>query len=488
MFVAVAFSILRRFLPFESPAYTGQASSWLEPWLERWGRWKAKAVYRKASQSCPAYREFLKLHGISPDGPIPEWSKIPPMTKDTYVKAFSIESRCYDGQIPPHGTTLDESAGSSGLPTNWVRSRAEREHSFRLMRRAFRRYFSPQDRVIVLNCAAMGPWGSGILISTALSDVAIVKSIGTDVVKLENALRTFGTTYRYLINAYPPFLKEFVRTTQLDLTSYDLVASIGSEAHSETLRDLLLQHFRQVVSGYGASDLEINMAQETPLTVGLRRWLLSHSDACQALFGRPEPPMIFQYTPGDYYVETDAKGDLLFTISRVNCAAPKIRYNIRDTGGVMRFPELASRLKTLGLSVNDFAPRTSALPLLWLHGRSDLMVSFYGANIYPRNIETIIDQDPTLKTTIHSFQLSTFEDSNVNAHLAIRLEKSRGANGALENLSLQNLFIQELACCNQDFREVSKLFPKERVVVELHEFGTGPFAGREKRIKNKYVA
>jgi phenylacetate-CoA ligase len=488
MFVVVPLSILRRFLPFESPAYTGRASSRLEPWLQRWGRSQAEAVYRKASQSCPAYRAFLEQNGISPDARKIDWSKIPPMTKDAYVKAYSIESRCYGGQIPPHGTTIDESAGSSGLPINWVRSRAEREYSFRLMRTAFRQYFSPHDRVIVLNCAAMGPWGSGILISTALSDVAIVKSIGTDVVKLENALRTFGTGYRYLINAYPPFLKEFVRTTQLDLPAYDIVASIGSEAHSETLRDLLLQHFRQVVSGYGASDLEINMAQETPLTVGLRRWLLTHPDACQALFGRAEPPMIFQYNPGDYFVETDANGDLLFTICRLDCAAPKIRYNIRDMGGVMRIADLVGRLKTFGLSPKDFANSTSALPLMWLHGRSDLMVSFYGANIYPRNIETVIDKDPLLKKAIHSFQLSTFEDADVNAHLAIRLEKSPGTNGELQTSSLQDLFIQELARCNQDFREVSKLFPKERVVIELHEFGTGPFAGREKRIKNKYVA
>lgn len=41
---------------------------------------------------------------------------------------------------------------------------------------------------------------------------------------------------------------------------------------------------------------------------------------------------------------------------------------------------------------------------------------------------------------------------------------------------------------NQDFREVSRLFDPAQLVVHLHDHDTGPFRGRDIRIKNKYIA
>jgi phenylacetate-CoA ligase len=41
---------------------------------------------------------------------------------------------------------------------------------------------------------------------------------------------------------------------------------------------------------------------------------------------------------------------------------------------------------------------------------------------------------------------------------------------------------------NQDFREVSKMFDSSQVEVFLYEYETGPFTGRDIRIKNKYIA
>jgi len=41
---------------------------------------------------------------------------------------------------------------------------------------------------------------------------------------------------------------------------------------------------------------------------------------------------------------------------------------------------------------------------------------------------------------------------------------------------------------NQDFREVTKMFDRGCVEIEIYEFEQGPFSGRDIRIKNKYVA
>ena len=46
--------------------------------------------------------------------------------KDNYVKSYSLEERCVNGDLPDSGLVIDESSGSSGLPTNWVRGEKER--------------------------------------------------------------------------------------------------------------------------------------------------------------------------------------------------------------------------------------------------------------------------------------------------------------------------------------------------------------------------
>ena len=49
-------------------------------------------------------------------------------------------------------------------------------------------------------------------------------------------------------------------------------------------------------------------------------------------------------------------------------------------------------------------------------------------------------------------------------------------------------FFDALTRVNQDFREVSKLFDRRQVHVQVHARDSGPFAGRDIRIKNKYIA
>jgi phenylacetate-CoA ligase len=41
---------------------------------------------------------------------------------------------------------------------------------------------------------------------------------------------------------------------------------------------------------------------------------------------------------------------------------------------------------------------------------------------------------------------------------------------------------------NQDFREVTKMFDRTCVEIEIYDFETGPFKDRDIRIKNRYVA
>lgn len=460
----------------------------VQPVLAAIGRLRARAVFLKGRVRCPAYRSFLEEQGFEGRG---RWDLegVPVTTKENYVKRYGVAQRCYDGAIPASGVVIDESSGSSGVPNNWVRSAAERRDVKRILMITYDMVYHERGFVL-LNCFALGPWATGMNVSMSFVDVGIMKSIGPDQKKLENTLSLFGPGYRYLIFGYPPFIKSFVDTTTMDLSAYHMDLVVGGEGISEGLRAHLLKTFRRVVSSYGASDLEINIGAETDMTVELRRRCVADRSLSRDLFGSDAPPMIFQYNPASYVIESlPPDNELVFTIGRLRGAAPKIRYNLKDQGGVMTRRELARRLAARGIDIDTLAPRSSRFPILFVFGRADLTVPFYGAKVYPADVEGIINGHPVLVTQINSFQIVSYEDERIDRRLRIHLEKSKDFRGELlPGPALRDLFFDGLAACNQDFREVAKMFDRSRVEIEVHDFGQGPFRDRDIRVKSRYVA
>jgi phenylacetate-CoA ligase len=459
----------------------------LQPFLARIGMLRAHAVYLKARAHCPAYRAFLESEGEQKKG---SWqlSNLPITTKDNYVKKYTLVERCYYGKLPAAGVVIDESSGSSGVPNNWVRSAEEREDVKRILQLNYQLIYRDSG-CILLNCFALGPWATGMNVSMSLVDVGILKSIGPDQKKLENSLETFGAGYRYLVFGYPPFIKTFVDTTRLDLKQYRMDLIVGGEGISEPLRTHLLQYFQTVISSYGASDLEINIGVETELTINLRRLCMKDRELSQMLFGREMPPMIFQYNALDYVIETTPAGELVFTIGRQTSAAPKLRYNLHDLGGVITHAQLGQKLASRGIDISELARPQSHFPILFVYGRSDLTVPFYGAKVYPTDIEEIINADANLARQINSFQISSYEDESINRRLKIRLERVKNITSPVAaDEQLHQIMFEGLCRVNQDFREVTKMFDRTCVEIEIFEFESGPFKDRDIRIKNRYVA
>ena len=468
----------------------------LQPTIERLGRARAYAAYRKGRRDCPAYRAFLQGHGDPAISGPEDFDKLPITTKENYVKRYSIEARCHGGRIPARGVVIDESSGSSGTPNNWVRGQAERASTRRLLHHSYRLRF--KDRPLVfLNCFALGPWATGMNVSMAIVDIAILKSIGPDKAKLENTLSLFGPDYGYVLAGYPPFVKDWLDTTELDLSSFDLHLITGGEGCSEGLRDFFEATFSTVISSYGASDLEINLAGETDLSIELRKLCGKDPELSRELFGRERPPMIFQYNPFDYLVETTQEGELLFTVVRRDSVAPKIRYNLRDLGGTLRYRDVEGHLAARGVDLGRLADPAPGLSFLYVFGRNDLSVPFYGSKVFTTDLETILHETAALKDAYSSFQLQVVEDESLAKKLVIRLERAPredvgaggsgvGSEGGVEG-GLGQLLYDRLRDVNQDFREVSRLFGSDAIEVQAFDNGTGPFGTRDRRVKERYV-
>ena len=482
--VLYTLGLLRWTVAHDARAYALLTLPPWQPFLEALGRLRAREVFLKARDECPAYGTFLGEQGYRRSR---RWPDVPVTTKENYVKKFPIEARCYGGRLAGRGEMIDESSGSSGLPNNWVRSAAERRDVKRLLQLNYDLIYGRRPRIL-LNCFALGPWATGMNVSMSLADVGVLKSIGPDVQKLENTLRSFGSEYDYLVFGYPPFVKSFVDATRLDLSAYRLDLVVGGEGISERLRAYLRRSFRSVVSSYGASDLEINIGIETAWTVALRGRCAVDPELSRALFGREAPPMIFQFNPLDYRVETLPGGEMAFTVCRLNGAAPKLRYNLKDEGGTVPFRSLRRQLAARGIDASSLAARHGAFPVLYVYGRSDLTVAFYGAKVYPADLEATVLGDPTLAGRVRSFQVSSHEDEHANRSLRVALELAPGAELALAPGELASIFYRGLAASNQDFREVTRMFPPSAIEVRIYPCGTGPFEGADIRVKQKYIA
>jgi len=439
----------------------------------------------------PAYRTIWTEHGrpeVTLDGFDPDLSVLPVTDKESYVKRFSVEERCRRGTLPTRGVVIDESSGTSGEPNDWVRGAAEREDGRKLLHLALHRSFG-DEQLFVINAFALGPWATGMNVSMSVVDVAVLKSTGPDIQKIVNTLRRFGPRYRYLICGYPPFLKQLVDSTDLDLASYDIVAGVGGEGLSESLRAYLLRSFRRVYSSFGASDLEINIAAENDFTIALRLLLRDRPEIAAALGVRVDPlPMVFQYNPLDYYIEETDDGELLFSVCRLDSLSPKLRYNLHDAGRVIRFPAVERALADHGITPRSLADDHLDLPLLFHYGRSDATVAFYGANVTPLDVEEAVYRIESLQELVTSFALVPGEDAEANETLVLAFELAEGREPPPDVERARSALHDALIAVNQDYREASRFMPAGREpTAEFHPAGTGPFAGHDLRLKRAYI-
>ena len=254
----------------------------------------------------------------------------------------------------------------------------------------------------------------------------------------------------------------------------------------------MLKTFKRVVGSYGASDLEVNMAIETNLSIRLRQAIIADGRLRKALvrvdYG--VTPMIFQYNPLAYYIETNESGELVVTLSRPYNISPRIRYNIHDRGHVIGVATLRKVLAEFGRSdiVND-DHATLDLPLLFLYGRSDMSVEYYGAKVTPDSIREILDGIDELAPTMNTFRLLSYEDAQHNKRMEFAVELISHAPPPANEAALAEGVFQKLGAVNGDFYNAmfKTASPDNFPSLKLYAFGTGPFDGGQRKLKNEYV-
>ncbi len=272
---------------------------------------KALAIFKNTVQKVPAYSNFLNSNKIDINkiNSVEDFNALVPETnKANYIKKYSYEERCFDGKLPFIGN-IDESSGSSGIPTNWIRSLKEEDLLFKAAKFEFNYIFdTDKTDYIVLSAWSSGPWATGVKFCMIVEHYCLVKNTDTDVEDIIRTLKTFGLKYNYIIAGYPPFIKHMIDEgkKKINWKDYNLNIITGGEGIILSWKKYIEKHLKpgaKIISSYGASDIDIGIGFETPLSQFIREICHKNKKLRETLFGHLDHlPMLFQFNPTMHYI------------------------------------------------------------------------------------------------------------------------------------------------------------------------------------------
>jgi len=432
----------------------------------------ALALFRSTVARVPAYRAFLAEHGVDPAGvrTMAEFRALPLLAKANYLNRYALTELCRDGDLSGCDMVA-VSSGSTGEPRFWPRSAADELTVATRFEQVFHDSFAAdRRRTLAVVCFALGTWVGGMFTASCCRYLATkgypvtVVTPGSNTEEILRVVTALGGEFEQVVLlGYPPFLKGVIdtgRARDVAWADYDIKLVLAGEVFSEQWRSLVGERTGgrepcyDSASLYGTADAGV-LANETPLSVCIRRFLADHSDAARTLFGQSRLPTLAQYDPTSRLFETH-DGTLAFSGDN---GIPLVRYHIADTGGLVGYDEMLRFLAELGFDPiaelgrsRDEVRGVRRLPFVYVFGRSAFTVSYFGANIYPENITVGLEHSPVDGWVTGRFVMESTEDADRDRHLAIAVELAPGVEGTAQmQQAIAEEILTQLRRLNSEF-------------------------------------
>jgi phenylacetate-CoA ligase len=367
---------------------------------------ETKQLLTRVAAEVPAYGEILRERGVdlaairNPS----DFAGLPLLDKANYVRRFSQDQVVFGGDRA-RCDFYAVSSGSTGEPTFWPRAAADEYPIAVRFEQVFRDMFQAHEkRTLAIVCFAMGTWVGGMFTTFCLRAVAekgykiMIATPGNKPDEIIRIVERLGGDFEQtVLLGYPPFLKEVIdvgRAKGLDWGRFKPRLVLAGEVFGETWRELMAEragvedilHF--AASLYGTADAGV-LAQETPLSVAIRRFLSKHPALAQEIFGDTRLPTLCQYDPTNRYFEV-VDGTLAFSGDN---GVPLIRYHIADRGGIARYQDMLAKLGGAGFDADALGlGGHRRQPFVWVFGRANFTISYFGANIFPETVSLALEQ------------------------------------------------------------------------------------------------
>ncbi|HEV8550642.1 MAG TPA: phenylacetate--CoA ligase family protein, partial [Polyangiaceae bacterium] len=351
-----------------------------------------------------------------------------------------------DGRLE-HSDFLAVSSGSTGEPAIWPRFVSDELGTAERFEQVLADAFGARSRrTLGVVCFALGSWVGGMYTTAACRHVAAkgypltLVTPGNNVAEILRVVRALAPHFEQtVLFGYPPFLKDVIDAGRADGLDWAACAPrlvTAGEVFSEAWRSLVAERAGlgdpvcHTASLYGTADGGV-LANETPLSIAVRRALAERPALAEALFGEPRLPTLLQYDPFHRYFEVD-DGELLFT---GDGGVPLVRYRILDRGGVIPFQSMLAALQDGGVDPRAGlgAVPVRELPFVYVFGRTGFALSLYGANVYPENVAPALEERAIAREVTGKFVLELVhgDDQNVALGLTVELAPSATPNSRL---------------------------------------------------------
>lgn len=396
-------------------------------------------LFARAAQQVPAYAAFLEEHGINATqvDSLEAFGQLPMMTKENYLRLHDLAALCWQGKLE-NCDMMAVSSGSTGTPTFWPRFVSDEVPVAVRFEQIFHDSFEADHKsTLAVICFALGTWVGGLYTLNCCRHLAAkgypitMIAPGNNKEEIFRVVTELGAAFdQVTLLGYPPFLKDVIdsgRARGIPWNQYDIKLVMAGEVFSEEWRDLMGERAGMTeplfdsASLYGTADAGV-LGNETPLSISIRRFLSRTPEAARQLFGESRLPTLVQYNPSNRFFETTPEGTLLFSGDN---GIPLIRYHIADSGGLMTYANMMEFLREWDFDPSaEMAGRRGArqLPFVWVFGRSNFTVSYYGANIYPENVTVGLEQAGIKEWVTGKFVLEADENDSQDRVLRIIIE------------------------------------------------------------------
>ncbi|MBV8886229.1 MAG: phenylacetate--CoA ligase family protein [Chroococcidiopsidaceae cyanobacterium CP_BM_RX_35] len=409
----------------------------------------ALTFFQQVVATVPAYKAFLTEQGINPTSiqTLDDFQKLPLTTKDNYLRRYPLADMCRYGHLDMCDT-IAVSSGSTGKPTLWPRFLTDELQITTRFEQIFHDSFSADCRhTLAVICFSLGTWVGGMYTTNCCRYLAwkgypiTVVTPGSHKEEIWRVVQELGAAFEQVVLlGYPPFLKDVIdsgKAQGVDWQRYQIKLVMAGEVFSEEWRSLVGERvgssnaYYDSAALYGTADAGV-LGCETPLSICIRRYLAENPEAARALFGESRLPTLVQYDPISRYFEVHQR-TLLFSGDN---GIPLVRYHIADTGGIITYNALLKFLAESGfepvtaLRQEGYSRGIHPLPFVYVFGRSDFTVSYFGANIYPENVTVGLEQPGIREWVTGKFVLQVKEDADQNRFLSVVVELAPEVEGS----------------------------------------------------------
>jgi len=448
---------------------------------------RALSLFKAAAKRVPAYADFLKKHEVDAQAvnTAADFQQVPLTDKLTYFGSYALDELSWDGTLDAR--YISTSSGSTGVPFFWPRGEDQELTSGLIFSNVYEHIFaSKKSSTLVVNSFALGTWIAGFefynaaKFSTEKGNRLTIVTPGIDQQETIRQIKKLAPEFeQVVILGYPPFVKDVIdrgAAEGIDWAKRQVSLFTGGEAVTELWRERMMEKLgrsgdvRGFVNVYGMAETGI-VAHSTPLSLLLKKnsngFIKDDPGSGRELTG------LYQYYPEARYLECLTDSSIVLTS---NAGLPLVRYDTRDTGGILDRATTGSYIKeNLGADAKkyDLDLKKWQLPFVYLYGRKDLAVSFYALLIYVDNIKTALDRSSVSRQLSGLFVMNVTHTENIDQQFEITVELGRDARVDSDVAgTLTREIIQTLCEVNSEFAKLfSSMGDRARPHVTLVPFG-----------------